>query len=190
MKFMDWHVLVDDGFGATPEFAQVKENILAGVAAIKWPSGSPDFAIRPGKNANGVTPIKDAFIECLKQHGWVPEFRRFDAHLSFANGTLPFAVEWETGNVSSSHRAINRLGLGMHEERISGGVIVLPTRELYWHLTDRVGNLRELEPYLPLWRMWGGQPNFHYLAIVTVEYDRLDENVPTILKGTDGRALI
>jgi len=190
VRFVDWRVLVDDGFGTTPEFAQVEEHVRAGIAAIRWPSGAEDFAIRPGKHINGVKPIKDAFVEVLKGHGWEPEFRRFDAHLSFDSGTLPFAVEWETGNVSSSHRAMNRLGLGMQRRQISGGVLVLPTRDLYQHVTDRVGNFPELEPYLPLYTRWNGEPGFHYLAIVTVEHDRLDESVPRIKKGTDGRALV
>ena len=190
MKFVDWHVLADDGFGATPEFRRARRDILDGIDAIVWPPGASEFALHPGKNLNGVKPIKDAFVELLTHKGWVPEFQRFDAHLTYPNGTLPFAVEWETGNISSSHRAINRLGLGMSEGRISGGVLVLPTHELYWNLTDRVGNYRELEPYLPLWRAWNGQPGFSYLAIVTVEHDRLDDSVPVIGKGTDGRALI
>src|SRR5690242_18115098 len=106
---MEWHVLADDGFGATPEFTQAADDILAGIEAIKWPPGSPDFTLRPGKNCNGVKPIKEAFVDYLEMQGWVPEYARFDAHLTYNNGTLPFAVEWETGNISSSHRAINRL---------------------------------------------------------------------------------
>lgn len=190
MRFLDWHVLVDDGFGRTPHFAQVEGDLLTGIEAIKWPPGSADFAIPPGKNLNGVKPIKDAFVAYLATQGWVPEHARFDAHLDFNDGTLPFAVEWETGNISSSHRAVNRLGLAMLEERIAGGVLVLPTYDLYWHLTDRIGNFRELEPYLDLWRGWDGQPGFQYLAIVTVEHDALDPDAPPIGKGTDGRALI
>lgn len=187
---MDWHVLVDDGFGATPQFGQVRQDLLIGIDAIRWPPGSDDFTIPPGKNLNGVVPIKGAFVEHLRDQGWVPEHARFDAHLEFGDGTLPFAVEWETGNISSSHRAMNRLGLAMHEGRISGGVLVLPTYDLYYHLTDRIGNFRELEPYLPMWEAWDGQPGFQYLAIVTVEYDALDPTVAPIAKGTDGRALI
>lgn len=196
MRFVDWHVLVDDGFGATPEFARAQQDILDGIEAIKWPQGSPDFAIPPSQLRvtpqlrNGVKPIKDAFIELLKRRGWVPEFGLFDAYLDYRNGTLPFVVEWETGNISSSHRAVNRIALGMEEGRISGGVLVLPTRDLYRHLTDRIGNFPELEPYMPLYRRWNGEPGYHYLAIATVEHDRLDPNVPFIPRGTDGRALL
>ena len=186
MRFVDWHVLVDDGFGATPEFHQAEQDILDGIAAIRWPQGAQDFAIPPAQLnvrpqlRNGVRPIKDAFIQLLVRQGWEPEYDLFDAYLKYPNSTLPFAAEWETGNISSSHRAINRLALGMHEQRVSGGVLVLPTRQLYRHLTDRIGNFEELEPYLPLFERWDSEPGFRYFAIVTVEQDRLDPSVPYI----------
>lgn len=196
MRFVDWHVLVDDGFSATPEFARAQRDILDGIDAIRWPQGSPDFTIPPSQLnvrpqlRNGVKPIKDAFVELLERQGWAPEFDLFDAYLDYRNGTLPFVAEWETGNISSSHRAVNRIALGMEEGRIAGGVLVLPTRDLYRHLTDRIGNFQELEPYLPLYRRWDGEPGYRYLAIVTVEHDRLDPSAPYIPRGTDGRALI
>lgn len=196
VRLVEWHTLVDDGFSGTREFARAESDILDGIAAIRWPQGAHDFTIPPARLAekpqlrNGVKPIKEAFIELLVRRGWEPEHDLFDAHLDYQNGTLPFAVEWETGNISSSHRAVNRLALGMHERRIVGGVLVLPTRDLYRHLTDRIGNFQELEPYLPLYRRWQGEPGFGYLGIVTVEYDALDPTVPYIPRGTDGRALI
>ncbi len=137
MRFVDWHPLVDDGFGDTAEFAQAKDDILQGISRITWPQGNDGFTINPVTHGNGVGPIKDAFIEYLTERGWVPEHERFDAHRSYpGNNPRPFAVEWETGNISSSHRAINRLGLGMLEERISGGVLIVPTKALYY--LDRV----------------------------------------------------
>lgn len=78
----------------------------------------------------------------------------------------------------------------MLEDRISGGVLIVPSRALYDYLTDRVGNSQELMPYHPLWRIWGQHREFAYLAIVTVEHDLASLDVPKILKGTDGRALI
>ncbi|WP_281966293.1 hypothetical protein [Serinicoccus marinus] len=194
MRFSDWHVLVDNGFGVTAEFARVRRDILEGIDAIRWPPGAHDFALRPAdlrarpQQRNGVKPIKEAFVSLLADRGWRLEHDLFDAHLTLPGG-VPFAVEWETGNISSSHRAMNRLGLGMHEGRIGGGILVVPTRALYAHLTDRIGNFAELERYLPLWERWDGEPGFGYLAVVTVEQDRLDPTAPYIPRGTDGLAL-
>lgn len=191
MKIAKWEVLSDNGFSGTEEFARVEADVMTGIRAVVWPEGASDFTINPIKNGNGVTPIKDAFIAYLSSQGWIPEYNRFDAHLTFATGrSLPFAVEWETGNISSSHRAINRMALGMIEGRISGGILVLPTRVLYPYLTDRVGNVEELRPYYPLWRMWGLFEEIGYLAIVGVEHDKLSGLAPQIVKGTDGRALL
>jgi hypothetical protein len=58
-----------------------------------------------------------------------------------------FCVEWETGNISSSHRAINKMALGILKDILIGGVLILPTRKMYSYLTDRVGNFPELAPY-------------------------------------------
>ena len=156
MKLVAWDVLIDDGFSRTDEFKTVENHIRTGISLITWPPGSNEFTIYPVYKANGVKPIKDAFVAHLRDKGWVPEFRRFDAHYTFPQGNVaPFAVEWETGNISSSHRSINRMALGMMEGRLSGGVLIVPSRPgLYDYLTDRVGNSQELEPYHPLWRLW------------------------------------
>lgn len=188
---MEWVTLVDNGFSKSSDFSAIETNVRDGIDAVVWPTGSDEFTINPTKTGNGVKPIKDAFVAHLVSKGWVPEFKRFDAHYTFPQDTsLPFAVEWETGNISSSHRAINRLALGMLEQRISGGILVLPTRKMYRFLTDRVGNIDELREYFPTWRLWETQPNMQYLAIVSVEQDSEDSNAPLIRKGTDGRALL
>jgi hypothetical protein len=49
-------------------------------------------------------------------------------------------AEWETGNISSSHRSLNRIALGLVAGIIHGGLIILPNRDLYYYLTDRIGN--------------------------------------------------
>ena len=199
MKLLEWDALIDNGFGKTAEFKTVRTDIVNAIDLIRWPTNSDTFAIYPesGKKrggGNGVGPIKDAFVLHLHERGWAPERRRrgpesFDATYNFPGQEKPFAVEWETGNISSSHRSINRMALGMLQERISGGVIVVPSRALYKYLTDRIGNAQELEPYHDLWRLWGRDPKFGYLAIVTVEHDLVSTEVARIRKGTDGRAL-
>ncbi len=100
-----------------------------------------------------------------------------------------FGVEWETGNISSSHRAMNRLLLGYQKGLLTGGALIVPTRKLYRYLTDRIGNFAELEPYFELWRetvRW----KEGVLVIIAVEHEGTDPKVPRISKGTDGRALI
>ena len=98
------------------------------------------------------------------------------------------AIEWETGNISSSHRSLNKMALGLMRGTIAAGILVVPSRELYRYLTDRVGNMQELEPYLDLWKSipctFGG-----ILQVIAIEHDSTSTKVPRILKGTDGRAL-
>lgn len=99
---------------------------------------------------------------------------------------LPFVTEWETGNISSSHRSVNKMALAMLKKRLSGGVLVLPTRPLYRFLTDRIGNYEEIEPYFDLWRALPIESGF--LLVIGVEHDKTSETVDRIPKGTDGRA--
>jgi len=96
-------------------------------------------------------------------------------------------LEWETGNISSTHRTLNKLALGMLKETIIGGVLILPTRSMYKYLTDRIGNYTEIEPYFDLWRSL--QIRNGILMVIAIEHDSLDHTVPLIPKGTDGRAL-
>ncbi len=112
----------------------------------------------------------------------------FDAWLSLEDeGLPPFVAEWETGNISSSHRAMNKMALGLVEGRLSGGVLVLPTRRLYTYLTDRIGNVKELEPYFPLWSSLNVRQGF--LGVIVIEHDRESWDVPRIPKTTAGRAI-
>lgn len=103
-------------------------------------------------------------------------------------GDKLFALEWETGNISSSHRALNKMSLGILSGTLIGGALILPTRKMYYYLTDRVGNFEELQPYFPLWRSLQCEEGL--LVIFAVEHDAVDRNVPRIPKGTNGRALI
>jgi hypothetical protein len=78
--------------------------------------------------------------------------------------------------------------LGLLREVFLGTALVLPSRKLYPYLTDRIGNYEELEPYFDVWRAVEIQEGF--LALFVIEHDALDSNVPRIMKGTDGRALL
>lgn len=179
--------------------------IRAAIKAIRWPRAGRDFAIYPesGKargEGSGVRPIRDAFVAALRAKGWEIEqpfplegiaggarFGAMDASKQFG-GDPPFMAEWETGNISSSHRSMNKLALGVLEGAISGGVLIAPTRDLAQYLTDRIGNTRELEPYFRLWKSI--KPARGYLGVIAVEHDRTSRRVQRIAKGTSGRALL
>jgi len=64
---------------------------------------------------------------------------------------LRVALEWETGNISSSHRSVNKLCICLNAGVNDAGVVIVPSRELYTHITDRIGNINELSGYLSLW---------------------------------------
>ncbi|HEX7117659.1 MAG TPA: hypothetical protein VF212_02670, partial [Longimicrobiales bacterium] len=163
---MRTEVLIAQGaFAKSPEWVQIQDELRAAVRRVTWPPGNNRFTIHPQSGrkrgeGNGVKPIKEAFVEALEDFGWEPEQRlrigtvrsagKIDVIKRTPYGI--FAVEWETGNISSSHRSMNKLALGIIQNAIVGGCIVLPTREMYRYLTDRVGNFRELEPYFPLWQ--------------------------------------
>ncbi len=109
-----------------------------------------------------------------------------DATLELNDDSL-FVVEWKTGNISSSHRALNKIALGISKGILKGGILVLPTRNLYQYLTDRIGNFEEIEPYFDLWKSI--QCTNGVLGVYAIEHDSENDSVPKILKGTDGRVL-
>jgi len=124
---------------------------------------------------------------------WSEVFREglgdFDFYSESANG-LRCVIEWETGNISSSHRSMNKLCLVMLAGLIDVGVVILPSQRLYRHLTDRIGNWEELSPYLALWHHVGCSVKRGLLAVTVVEHDELtdDAGVPFISQGVDGRS--
>ncbi len=206
VRIVEEIVLINsDHYAEPPACVAALKEIRGAVAEVVWPPGASTFTIFPqsGKKSgegNGVVPIRTSFILALERRGWHKEalfpletdpggakFGSMDAAKSFGDEP-PFLVEWETGNISSSHRALNKMGLGLIAGVISGAVLVVPTRALAQYLTDRIGNLRELMPYLNLWRALPVARG--YFGIVAVEQDATSTDVPRITKGTDGRALL
>jgi len=100
------------------------------------------------------------------------------------------AIEWETGNISSSHRSMNKLAIALGAGIIQIGVLIVPSRNLYEHLTDRIGNIGELSGYLSMWESLKARVPHGLLAISVVEHDELtdDENFRFLKVGADGRA--
>jgi hypothetical protein len=100
-------------------------------------------------------------------------------------------VEWETGNISSSHRSLNKMCLALTGNLVDAAVLVVPSAMLYVHLTDRIGNVRELQPYFYFWNMYAQLVKKGLLAIVVVEQDGLIKSTDLrdfIPAGSDGNA--
>lgn len=201
MKIVREETLLSRGkYASSAEWTKTRKRLYKAIRAVDWPRGSGKFTIYPesGKaraEGNGVTPIKLGLMEELKRQGWTLEGRldiailkrpgKLDAVLYTDYG--PVALEWETGNISSSHRALNKMALGLLKGVLACGILVVPSRELYKYLTDRIGNMAELEPYLDLWRSIPCKQGV--LEIVAIEHDATSRKVPRIPKGTSGRAL-
>lgn len=197
MKLVDTVVLIAAGsLAKSAEWRTIRAEIAGAISVVVWPPNSKKFILHESKGrgrgqGNGVKPIKEACMLALKDAGWNIDERknwhRLDATRKLKNGLL-FGLEWETGNISSSHRSINRILLGYTKGILGGGVLIVPTRKMYHYLTDRVGNIAELEPYFELWRSMKWKDGV--FAVMAVEHDGTSKNVPRIKKGTDGRALV
>lgn len=204
MKMLIKHstILINKGtFSGTPKFQSIINEINSSICEVVWPPGSRKFIIYPqsGKKrgeGNGVVPIKQGFINHLQDLGWELE-KVIDIATNIKPGPIDatckvdnkyFAVEWETGNISSSHRAMNKMAIGILKGILVGGILILPTNDLSPYLTDRIGNYNELEPYFPMWKAINCDNG--YLGVIAVEHDGTSMNVQRIPKGTDGRAEI
>jgi hypothetical protein len=201
VKIVRTEILIDaGGFGNSAEWQRRYDEICESISTIEWPPGSGSFTLhdQSGKKrgeGSGVTPIKKACMLRLQRYGWTLETRIDVATVkrpgpvdaSCRVGDKLLCVEWETGNISSSHRALNKMCLGMLKGMLVGGVLIQPTRKMYGYLTDRVGNFSEIEPYFPFWRQF--QVSEGILAVMAIEHDAVSLDVPRIPKGTDGRAL-
>jgi len=184
---------------SSTEWQAVQRHINEAIAAIVWPPGATTFTIRryrgraSGDLRNGVKPIRDGFMKKLQEHGWIPEVSSVpdvgDVDGALTTDIGVFAMEWETGNISSSHRSLNRLAKGLLTGSIVGGILVLPSRALYNHLTDRIGNFQEIEPYFDY--IWKRLPiEQGVLIVVEVEHDAISDDVERISQGTDGMSLV
>ena len=196
-------ILIDRGqFSASNDWAMIRNEIENAIKSMEWPPGSSKFILydESGKGrgkGSGVKPIKDMFVAKLRQQdkGWRSEVKlEIPAHVSPGPidvmrrvNSKNFAVEWETGNISSSHRAMNKLAMGLLKGVLIGGILIMPTRKMYNYLTDRVGNFEELFPYFHMWKSLSVDEGL--LAVMAVEHDAVSRDVPRFPKGTNGRHL-
>jgi hypothetical protein len=110
-----------------------------------------------------------------------------DAVKQTAKGLV--GAEWETGNISSSHRALGKLALGLVDRELVGGALVVFDSAWSPYFTDRIGNWGEIDGYQRVWALAlrGIEPCF--LSVIVMEPDGIVPGTPTIPKGKDGNAM-
>lgn len=174
---------------------QVYHEVKTSICSPIWPINSTIFTINNSKkNINGVVPIKELCYTLLEDtYNWYREKPLdvlkmekkkggpIDVYKEFIenNDLKRVGMEFETGNISSAHRSMNKLLLGLKRGELDLAVILMPVKQLAYYLTDRVTNFEELEPYFELTE---GQP-FIFIGFNSEAYD---PNVPLIPKGSDG----
>lgn len=145
------------------------------------------------KNCNGVVPIKESCYQLLEEtYLWYREKPLdtlvkigkggpIDVYKQFhsANEQFNVGLEFETGNISSAHRSMNKLHLGILNNELQLAVLLLPIAKLSYYLTDRVSNYEELEPYFSLVQ----NSPFIFIGFDTENYN---QTVPFLPKGKDG----
>jgi hypothetical protein len=154
--------------------AQFFEGLRHGTSVIftKYPSPS-------------VKELADATNEALNE-----SVGDFDFWFQTRSG-FRTVVEWETGNISSSHRSLNKMCLALMGGIVDAGVLIVPSKFLYPHLTDRIGNIRELQPYFYFWNRVGSLIERGLLAVVEVEHDELFKSTDLrdyVSMGADGNS--
>ncbi len=166
MKIVHIETLISRGvFSQSGEWKTIRGQLLNAIERVEWPPETGSFTnyAQSGKRrgeGSGVKPIKDGLMASLAGAGWALEQPlnlatrtrpgKIDAVLRTESG--PIAVELETGNVSSSHRALNTMALGLLHGVLAAGLLIVPSRSLYRYPTDRIGNWSGLAPYTDLWK--------------------------------------
>lgn len=157
--------------------------------------GSDHFILNcSNKNCNGVVPIKEKCYQILEEEfewyrekplayfkkdsqkgGPIDVYKEFTTELSFFRAGL----EFETGNISSAHRSMNKLCVGIKKDELDLAMLMMPIKNMAFYLTDRVSNYEELEPYFLL---------LNEMPFVVLGFDAEEYSIdaPLLPKGKDG----
>lgn len=144
VKLLEYHDILNPGLFTQSLVLQTAwGEVQQAVALTDWPHGTGSFTIYPesGKKSgqgNGVKRIKVPCIRALRERGWLVERLPSVGSSVLRTGDLDalketpegyVAFEWETGNISSSHRALNKLFLTMKETNTIGSFLVVPAQQ-------------------------------------------------------------
>lgn len=176
-------------------YKQAYNEVVASICSTVWPKNSNKFTINNSKkNANGVVPLKeDCYIMLEKTYSWYREkplnvlkYEKrkggpIDVYKEFygTDRSICVGLEFETGNISSAHRSMQKLLLGLNRKELDLAMILMPVYQLAYYLTDRVTNYEELEPYFE---------NAEGKAFIFIGFnaDDFNSSVDLIPKGKDG----
>lgn len=195
MKIISHVTLVSKGnFKNSDEYKTILSELRTAINSVSW-GDQNEFIIFPEKKGNGVSPIKINFMMSLRLDGWKPEQKigllrgkrpgKVDVLKRLDGGLI--VAEWETGNISSSHRALNKIAVGIIQKTVLAGFLIVPHKELSQYLTDRIGNFEELVPYFPLYSHLEFEEGL--IEIFGISYDKVSDKVVRIPKGKDGNAI-
>lgn len=174
---------------ARQAYSEIEDSILS-----NHTEGLDYFAINnSAKNCNGVVPIKEKIYEKLeieyhwfrekplsylqdeaKKGGPIDVYKRFGPPPFFKVG-----LEFETGNISSAHRSMNKLCLGLSTGDLDMAILMMPIHKMSFYLTDRVSNYEELEPYFPLLDPYP-------FVVFGFDAEDYNQNATLLPKGKDG----
>ena len=175
---------------ASQAFEEVRLSIINNVTL-----GSDHFILNStSKNCNGVVPVKEKCYQILEEEfGWYREkpltyFREdaqkggpIDVYKEFVTigSVFKAGLEFETGNISSAHRSMNKLCVGIKKGELDLAMLMMPIKKMSFYLTDRVSNYEELEPYFLL---------LDEIPFVVFGFDAEEYNPdgPLLPKGKDG----
>ena len=158
---------------AAQAFEEVRSSILNNITF-----GSDHFILNcTRKNCNGVVPVKEKCYQILEEEfGWYRDvYKEFVAEQSVFRAGL----EFETGNISSAHRSMNKLCVGIEKGELDLAMLMMPIKKMSFYLTDRVSNYEELEPYFLL---LDKVP----FAVFGFDAEEYSTDAPLLPKGKDG----
>lgn len=177
-----------------PSAAKAYEEIQLSIIKNVTPGSAHFILNNTSKNCNGVVPIKEKCYQILEEiFGWYREkpliyFREnaqkggpIDVYKEFGTDAPFFkaGLEFETGNISSAHRAVNKLRVGIDRKELDLAMLMMPIKKMSYYLTDRVSNYEELEPYFILL----AEVPFIVFGFDAEEYN---PDAPLLPKGKDG----
>jgi len=169
---------------------EIEDSIIKNVTP-----GETEFVLNNSKkNCNGVKPVKEMTYAYLVAHGWerekplaylssIDKGGPIDAYKLFQSDDRIFRVgmEFETGNIGSSYRSMNKLCLGIQYGDFDMGILMMSMKKTAYYLTDRVSNYEEAAPYF-------SRADQYAMIFYGFDADRFDPTAPLLPKGKDGNA--